>query len=152
VLDWLAAHGLHPPQDLHERFLAACAAADGPTARALQAEHPGLIGTLAPHDLALLPEQAQRGALDAVRLMLELGWPVAVPGPWQASALNQAAFRGDAAMVALLLRHGARWTEPNGYGGNALGSALHASENEPVPGGDYDEVLRLLHADGAPQG
>jgi hypothetical protein len=82
--------------------------------------------------------------------MLALGWPVAVPGPWQASALNQAAFRGDAAMVALLLQHGARWHERNGYGGDALGSCLHAGCHEPVPGGDYAEVLRLLLADGAP--
>ncbi len=150
VLDWLAPLGLRPPDSLHERFLAACAAADGPTARALLAGRPGLIGELAPWDRTLLPEQAQRGAFESVRLMLALGWPVAVPGPWQASAVNQAAFRGDAAMVALLLQHGARWHEKNGYGGNALGSCLHAGCHEPVPGGDYAEVLRLLIADGAP--
>jgi hypothetical protein len=150
LLDWLATQGQTPPQTLHERFLAACAAADEPAARALLAERPGLIGELAPWDRTLLPEQAQRGAIEAVRLMLALGWPVDIPGPWQASALNQAAFRGDAAMVALLLQHGARWHERNGYGGTALGSCLHAGSNEPVPGGDYAEVLRLLLEDGAP--
>jgi hypothetical protein len=144
------AHGQLPPQGLHERFLAACAAADEP-------RRAGLAGRASrPHrpavarDLALLPEQAQRGALASVRLMLELGWPVDVPGPWKASALNQAAFRGDAAMVALLLQHGARWSRSNGYGGTALGSCLHAACNEPVAGGDYAEVLRLLLRDGAP--
>ena len=150
VLAWLAPLGQHPPEGLHERFLAACAAADEAAARALLAAHPGLPGRLRPWELTLLPEQAQRGALASVRLMLALGWPVAVPGPWQASALNQAAFRGDAAMVALLLAHGARWHEKNGYGGDALGSCLHAGCHEPVPGGDYAEVLRLLLADGAP--
>jgi hypothetical protein len=150
VLAWLAAKGLRPPEGLHERFLAACAAADEPAARTLLAERPGLIAALAPWDRTLLPEQAQRGAMASVRLMLALGWPVDVPGPWRASALNQAAFRGDAAMVALLLRHGARWHETNGYGGDALGSCLHAGCHEPVPGGDYAEVLRLLLADGAP--
>jgi ankyrin repeat protein len=150
VLDWLAPQGLRPPDGLHERFLAACAAADEPTARALLAGHPGLIEALSPADRQLLPEQAQRGALPAVRLMLALGWPVDVPGPWQASALNQAAFRGDAPMAALLLQHGARWSERNGYGGTALGSCLHAGCNEPVPGGDYAAVLALLLADGAP--
>lgn len=150
VLDWLAAQGQTPPEGLHERFLAACAAADEATARALLAERPGLIAELAPWDRRLLPEQAQRGALASVRLMLALGWPVDVPGPWNASALNQAAFRGDAAMVALLLAHGARWHEKNGYGGDALGSCLHAGSHEPVAGGDYAEVLRLLVADGAP--
>jgi hypothetical protein len=150
VLDWLATLGQQPPGGLNDRFVAACAAADEATARALLAQHPGLIAQLAPHDLALLPEQAQRGAMDSVRLMLALGWPVAVPGPWQASALNQAAFRGDAAMGALLLAHGARWHERNGYGGTALGSCLHAGCNEPVAGGDYGAVLKLLLDDGAP--
>jgi ankyrin repeat protein len=150
VLAWLAQLGLRPSDDPVERFLAACAAADEPAARALLAALPGLIERLAPWQRTLLPEQAQRGAFESVRLMLALGWPVDVPGPWQASALNQAAFRGDAAMVALLLRHGARWHEPNGYGGDALGSCLHAGCHEPVPGGDYAEVLRLLLADGAP--
>jgi ankyrin repeat protein len=150
VLAWLAGLGLQPPGGLHDRFVAACAAADASTARALLAEHPGLIGALSAADRQLLPEQAQRGALASVQLMLALGWPVDVPGPWQASALNQAAFRGDAGMVALLLQHGARWHERNGYGGTALGSCLHAGCNEPVPGGDYASVLRLLLADGAP--
>lgn len=150
VLAWLAPMGLQPPQAPGERFLAACAAADEGAARELLAQQPGLLQALSPADRALLPEQTQRGAMASVRLMLALGWPVDVPGPWQASALNQAAFRGDAAMVALLLQHGARWSERNGYGGTALGSCLHAGCNEPVPGGDYAQVLRLLLADGAP--
>lgn len=150
VLAWLAGFGLHPPETPHERFLAACAAADEPGARHLLAEHPGLVRALSAAELALLPEQAQRGAIESVRLMLALGWPVAAPGPWQASALNQAAFRGDAPMVQLLLSHGARWSERNGYGGTALGSCLHAGCHEPVAGGDYAAVLRLLLADGAP--
>jgi ankyrin repeat protein len=150
VLAWLATLGIEPPQGRHERFLAACAAADAQQARAMLAEQPALLAGLSGPDLQLLPDQAQRGAFDSVRLMLELGWPVSVPGPWEASALNQAAFRGDAAMVRLLLQHGARWSERNGYGGTALGSCLHAGSNEPVPGGDYAAVLKLLLDDGAP--
>jgi hypothetical protein len=53
-------------------------------------------------------------------------------------------------MVRLLLQHGARWDERNGYGGTALGSCLHAACNEPVPGGDYADVLTLLLDAGAP--
>ena len=150
VLAWLADLGQSAPGGLQERFIAACAAADEAAARGLLAQQPGVLEALAAADQQLLPEQAQRGALESVRLMLALGWPVDVPGPWEASALNQAAFRGDAAMVALLLQHGARWSERNGYGGTALGSCLHAGCNEPVPGGDYASVLRLLLADGAP--
>ena len=151
VVAWLAAIGhAAPAHDLPSRFLAACAAADEPSARAALAEQPRLLEQLGPMDLRLLPEQAQRGQIASVRLMLALGWPVSVPGPWDASALNQAAFRGDVELVALLLAHGARWNERNGYGGNALGSCLHAGVNEPVPGGDYAAVLSLLLAAGAP--
>lgn len=133
-----------------EGFAAACAAGDEVAARAHLAAQPDAVKTLPPHLLRLLPEQAQRGRHDAVTLMLSLGWPVAVTGDWDASALNQAAFRGDAAMVRLLLAHGARWDERNGYGGTTLGSCLHAACNEPVPGGDYAEVLTLLLDAGAP--
>ncbi len=150
IVAWLAARGPAAPAGPHDSFLAACAAADGTAARACLASNPGLMHELAADALRLLPDQAQRGRLASVRLMLSLGWPVAVPGDWQASALNQAAFRGDASMVQLLLQHGARWHERNGYGGNAVGSCLHAACNEPQPEGDYAAVLSLLLADGAP--
>jgi ankyrin repeat protein len=150
TLAFLAGLGHHPPDSLRDRLLAACAAADEASARALLAQLPGGVASLDPLALRLLPDQAQRGHQASVQLMLQLGWPVAVPGDWQASALNQAAFRGDAAMVQLLLAHGARWDERNGYGGTALGSCTHAGLNEPVAGGDYLLVLQLLLQDGAP--
>ncbi|MFY8017963.1 MAG: hypothetical protein ACOVN9_07590, partial [Inhella sp.] len=62
----------------------------------------------------------------------------------------QAAFRGDAVMVAELIARGARFEEENGYGGDAVGSCLHAACNEPLPGGDYAAVLGLLLDQGAP--
>jgi ankyrin repeat protein len=147
---YLASLGHTAPGGERERFLAACAAADVPAAQAHLSVHPHTISQLSAQELRLLPDQAQRGRIASVRLMLELGWPVAVQGDWQASALNQAAFRGDAAMVQLLLEHGARWHEKNGFGGDALGSCLHAARNQPEAGGDYAAVLLLLLADGAP--
>jgi len=147
---YLAGLGHVAHLDEQARFLAACAAADGDAARAHLAAHPATLRAVGQAGLRLLPDQAQRGRHAAVQLMLELGWPVDVRGDWDASALNQAAFRGDAALVRLLLAHGARWHEPNGFGGNALGSCLHAGTNEPHAEGDYAEVLKLLLADGAP--
>lgn len=147
---YLAARGHQPPQDAPARFLAACAAADGAVAHAHLAAQPDAIRALDAPALRLLPDQAQRGRLTSVQLMLELGWPVAVRGDWDASALNQAAFRGDAAMVKMLLAHGARWHEPNGFGGDALGSCLHAGSNQADPAGNYAAVLTMLLADGAP--
>lgn len=147
---YFAGLGQAAPADVQTRFLAAVAAADAPAAWAHLQADPEAIRRLGPPALRLLPDQAQRGRHASVQLMLELGWPVDVRGDWDASALNQAAFRGDAALVCLLLAHGARWHEPNGFGGDALGSCLHAGTNEPAAGGDYAEVLRLLLADGAP--
>ena len=100
--------------------------------------------------LRLLPDQAQRRARSSVALMLSLGWPVAVQGDWQASALNQAAFNGDAALVQLLLAHGASWEERNGFGGDVMGSLQHAAVHLPQAGGDYLGALQALLAAGAP--
>lgn len=147
---YLASLGHAALQAGPDAFLAACAAGDAATARQHLLAHPETLAMLDADALRLLPDQAQRGRLASVQLMLDLGWPIEVRGDWDASALNQAAFRGDAAMVRLLLQHGARWHEPNGFGGDALGSCLHAGSNQPDPAGDYAAVLALLLADGAP--
>ncbi len=123
-----------------DEFVAACAAADRKQAFALQAQLPILPCGL----LRLLPDQAARGRIDSVALMLELSWPVAVAGDWGGSALNHACYRGDLAMVRLLLSHGAKVSEPNNFGRNALGAAHYASANDPQPGGKYEEVIKLF--------
>ena len=146
----LEARGAGLDTNAGEAFLAACAAADEPAARAHLAAHPDAVTGLDADGQRLLPDQAQRGHAASVRLMLALGWPVATRGDWDASALNQAAFRGDAAMAQLLMDHGARWDEPNGFGGNVLGSCLHAACHAMHPEGDHAAVLALLLAQGAP--
>jgi len=152
ALALLAAQGAEPElPSRKERFLAACAATDARRAKALLAEQAELLQQLGAHELRLLPDQAQRRARDSVALMLSLGWPVAVKGDWEASALNQAAFNGDAALVQLLLEHGASWQERNGFGGDAMGSLLHAAVHLPQAGGDYLATLQALLAAGAPR-
>lgn len=134
-----------------EEFIAACARGDEAAARAVHAAHPQVIGTLSDSQLRLLSELAAQGCGEAVQLMVRLGWPIATPGgDWNASALNQAVFRGDAALARFLLEHGARWTEQHGYGDNVSGTLSWASLNEPVEGGDWLGCAEALVAHGMP--
>ena len=142
-----------------EGFVAACARNDERRARELLAGEPALIASLQPAQLKMLPELAADGCLDAVRCMVRLGWPIATRGgDWQASALNQAIFRGDAVMADFLLRHGAHWSERHGFGDNAVGTLAWASWNTPDlvdpdgRSGDWAGCARALLAHGLPPG
>jgi ankyrin repeat protein len=156
VAERLRAAGAQDALSDEDRFVAACARADASEARRIQALHPELPNSLAaePGDpLRLLPDSAAWGSDDAVRLMVELGWPIeARGGDWKASALNHAIFRGDAALTAFLLAHGANWREAHGYGSDALGTLSWASVNEPTDFDrpDWPACARALLAHGLP--
>ena len=135
-----------------EQFVAACASADADAARRIQAGRPDLPASLSPEQLRLLPDTVAWGAAAAVRLMVELGWPIAVKGgDWDATALNLAVFRGDAEQAAFLLAHGASWHEGHGYGDDVLGTLSWASVNEPVAEGDWAGCARALRRFGLPK-
>jgi ankyrin repeat protein len=147
----LARAGAAEPLSVEEQFVAACARADGDEARRLQAARPDIIARLSPHQLAQLPGMAAAGNRDAVRLMVELGWPIAVTGGgWRASALNHAIYRGDATLARFLLDHGAAWTERHGYGNNASGTLAWASRNRPTGDGDWVGCAAILVEHGMP--
>lgn len=135
-----------------EAFIAACARGDEPAARAIQAAHPGIIGTLGPAQRRLLPElAAQQGCGEAVRTMVRLGWPIEDRGgDWDGSALNQAVFRGDSTLARFLLEHGADWRAMHGFGDNVIGTLSWASLNQPVPDGDWVGCAQALVAHGMP--
>ncbi|KRR30243.1 ankyrin repeat domain-containing protein [Bradyrhizobium retamae] len=135
-----------------ERFVAACARGDETEARAIRSRRPDLPASLSPAQLRLLPDMAAAGADDVVKLMVRLGWPITVRGgDWDASALNLAVFRGDAALTRFLLEHGADWTEQHGHGDNACGTLGWASCNEPVEGGDWVGCACALLDHGMPR-
>ena len=139
------------PLAADEAFVAACARGDADAARALQAAHPQLIDALDDARLRMLPELAAQGCNEAVKAMVACGWPLEIRGgDIDASALNHAVFRGDAALTHFLLAHGADWRTLHGFGDNVCGSLSWASLNRPVKDGDWAGCARALCAHGLP--
>jgi ankyrin repeat protein len=135
-----------------DRLLAACAIGDADEARRIANRRTDLPASLSESQLRLLPELAAAGCGNAVRTMIEIGWPMEVRGgDWSASALNQAVFRGDAQLTRFLLERGASWTEQHGFGDNACGTLGWASLNEPAADGDWVACAEALVAHGMPK-
>ena len=152
VADLLRESAAPEPIPDEEAFIAACASGNEAEAQRIRASRPDLPEALSAQQLRLLPEFAAEGNDAGVRLMVRLGWPIAVcGGDWNGSALNHAVFRGDAGLTRFLLEHGADWTEQHGFGDNACGSLSWASCNEPVEGGDWPGCARALLDHGMPR-
>ncbi len=151
VAHMLRKLGADEPLSLTDQFVAACAYADAAEATRILAQHPGIVDELSPQQLHQLPNLAQDGCGDAVRVMVEHGWPITVRGgDWHASALNHAVFRGDAALARFLLEHGATWNEVHGYHDNVMGTLSFASKAITVKGGDWLGCARALIDNGMP--
>jgi hypothetical protein len=138
--------------DDSEAFIAACARVNRQEAVRILERRPDLPASLSEEQLKMLPELAEAGCADAVRLMVDLGWPITVRGgDWSASALNQAVFRGNAPLAQYLMERGAGWREEHGFGDNVCGTLSWASWNRPVPDGDWAACADALMDHGLPQ-
>ncbi|HUQ11649.1 MAG TPA: ankyrin repeat domain-containing protein [Steroidobacteraceae bacterium] len=132
-----------------EQFVSACAQADAQEARRLF--EPGIFGKLTPAQLKQLPNLAMAGRDDAVRLMVELGWPIAERGgDIDGSALNWAVFRGRPELAEFLLERGASFREQHGYNSDVLGTLSWASLNQPRNDGDWAACAAALLRHGLP--
>jgi hypothetical protein len=154
TVDLLRAYGAQESLSADDEFVAACARADAAEARRIQAGRPDLPRSLPEDQQRLLPDAAAWGSKAAVKVMVELGWPIdARGGDWDASALNHAVFDGDASLTAFLLAHGANWRDKQGFGDNVLGTLSWASVNEPtIPvKPDWVGCARALVAHGLPK-
>jgi hypothetical protein len=150
----LRAFGVEANITVEDDFVAACARADAIEARRIQARHPDLPGSLPEDRLRLLPDTLVWGSSAAVKVKVELGWPIAARGgDWDASALHHAVFRGDAELTAFLLSHGASWRERQGFGDDVIGTLSWASVNEPTGpvNPDWTGCARVLMAHGLPK-
>jgi hypothetical protein len=148
----LRDHGAAAALSEDEQFVAACADGDETEARRIRAGRPDLPGSLPEARLRMLPDMVAAGGDEGAKVMVKLGWPIAVRGgDWNASALNLAVFLGNAPMTRFLLEHGASWMEEHGHGDNVSGTLGWASCNEPVAGGDWTGCAQALMEHGLPR-
>lgn len=141
-----AARELSASDDL----LGACLAAEAKRARALLASHPGLLAELTEEDRGVLAQAAEEGRDASVRLMAELGFDLRWERAWAGTPLHHAAWRGNPAMVSLLLALGAPVDARDcRFGSSPLGWAAHGSVNCRRADDDYCAVVEALLDAGA---
>ncbi len=117
----------------------------------LLASAPNMPQSLSPAERRKLVDAAQNRNIDAVRLMLEAGWPVEARGQHGGMALHWAAFHGQVEMARLILRfHPPLEAVDFDFGGTPLGWAIHGSQNGWTPeNGDFAGIVATLLKAGA---
>jgi ankyrin repeat protein len=124
----LLARGADATLSPRDRLVAACAAGDAGAARALVASGEARLDALEPEDHALLARAAECGRSQAVRALLDLGFPLeAEGGDWRGTGLNHAAHAAHPDTLRLFLERGADPERENEHGGTALGALCWSS-------------------------
>jgi ankyrin repeat protein len=146
---------LYEKSDPQTRLLVSCVLARREEAEAIARQHPGIVANLPDADLELLPRYCWETnvSYEAVRLMLDLGFPVAHPEHSHGySPLHNAAWCGRTDLVDLLISRGhpVDLVDPR-YGATPLGYAIHDCVIEKRhPEGDFARVVESLLKAGSP--
>jgi hypothetical protein len=135
-----------------QRLLFACRRGDEAEARSLVREQPRLVDSLSPEHHRALADAAWTGNVNAVALMLSLGFDPRIPGHDSGSALHFAAWDGAVEMAKVLIR------DPRArdlvamrdahHGGTPLGWCCYGSVHN-AGRGDHAAVARMLLDAGA---
>jgi ankyrin repeat protein len=152
IAELLARHGARDDTTDADRFLLACRQGNQAEAGRLLRATPGLPGQLGGDGQATLVDAAGHGQAEAVRLMLDAGFPLDARGQDGATPLHAAAFSGSAQVVRLLLERGADiGARDTTWASTPLDWATVGSGLAPVdnPAPDWIATIRTLIDAGA---
>lgn len=146
---------LYERSDVQTRLLVDCLLARRPQAEALAAAHPEIVPNLANAERELVARYCweTNTNLEAVRLMLDVGFPVAHPERSHGyTPLHNAAWSGSADLVDLLIARGhpVDIRDPR-FNATPLGYAVHdCLVAKRHPEGQFKRVIQSLLAAGSP--
>ena len=158
VLDLFARRGFAEALQGDDAFLAACARADEATARSVAAADPDIVHRIESRDPTLLIDFAGSADANAVRLLLDLGFNIAVARtepPWSRglTALHEATGHCRLQTVELLIARGAPLAATHEKSGRTpldVGLISITTQSEFTPHRDLLPIARVLLAAGAP--
>jgi ankyrin repeat protein len=131
LADFLFEHGAVDDLTPRDKLVAALSLGDRNAVRKLIAGDKSVLPQLTKDDHKLLVGAAFADNVAAVRLMLDMGFPIetrtGTKAGWDANALHHAAWAGHLSVIRLLLKRGANPKQEHSYGGNALGAAIHGA-------------------------
>jgi len=146
---------LYESSDTRTRLLVSCLLARRSEAEAIAARNPGLVSSLPDADLEVPARYCweTNTNYEAVRLMLDVGFPVAHPETSHGySPLHNAAWAGSADLVDLLLARGhpVDLVDPR-YHATPLGFAIYdCTVEKRHPEGEFERVVQSLIDAGSP--
>jgi hypothetical protein len=150
VAAWLLAHGAADELSPLERFVAACARADGDAAGAMLTADPSLRSQLRPEHHLMLQRPAESGDAAVIDTMLACGFDPDARDQDGVAPLHRAAMGGHVDAVRALLAHGADPGPLDGmFAAPPIVWAVEGRGN-PKHRGDHVGVARVLLAAGSP--